>query len=89
MSMNLSQPNQHSKMETSNYSRSVSSTYSSSMHNGQVHSVGKEFINDSRNPFILVKEVHNGHQEEYIIPKKNSKPSKHKYQSSKRTKKQK
>ena len=86
MSMNFSQPNQHSKIETANYSRSVSSTYSSSMHNGKFHTVGKEVINNSRNPFIQVKEIHDGYQEEYIIPK-NSKPSK--YQTSKKTKKQK
>jgi hypothetical protein len=51
------------------YSTSVSSIYSSAMHNGKIHSASKEVIDDSRTPYIQVKETHNGQYEEYVIPK--------------------
>ena len=51
------------------YSKSVSSTFTSSMHNGVVHSAGKEVINDSTKPFIQVAELHNGQVEHYMMPR--------------------
>ena len=70
------------------YSKTISSTFTSSMHNGEVHSTGKEVINDSTKPFIQVAELHNGQLEHYMIPKKQSRlviPSKTK--KNKKTKK--
>ena len=52
------------------YSKSVSSTMTSSMHNGHFHSSGKEVINDSTKPYIQVAELHNGQVEHFIIPRK-------------------
>ena len=54
------------------YSKSVSSTFTSSMHNGVVHSAGKEVINDSTKPFIQVAELHNGQVVHYMIPRNQS-----------------
>jgi hypothetical protein len=54
------------------YSKSVSSTFTSSMHNGNLHSAGKEIINDSTKPFIQVAELHNGLVEHYMIPRNQS-----------------
>jgi hypothetical protein len=53
-----------------NYSKSISSTYSSTMHNGEVHSVGKKIVNDSTKPFVQVEEMHNGQVDHYMIPRK-------------------
>ena len=60
-------------VKTNSYSRSVSSTFSSTMRNGKVHSVGKEVINDSRQPFIHIREAHNNQLEDYVIPRSNIK----------------
>ena len=58
------------------YSKSISSSFSSTMHNGHIHSVGKEVINDSSKPYIQIAELHNGHLDKYIIPRnQSSKPS--------------
>ena len=54
------------------YSKSISSSFSSTMHNGHIHSVGKEVINDSSKPYIQVAELHNGHLDKYIIPRNQS-----------------
>ena len=51
------------------YSKSISSSYSSSMQNGEVHSAGKQIVNDSTKPFIQVAELHNGQVERYMIPR--------------------
>lgn len=72
------------------YSKSVSSTYSSSMHNGEVHSEGKQIVNDSTKPFIQVAEMHNGQVENFMIPRNqsphSSNPILHKGKTVKRTK---
>jgi len=52
------------------YSKSISSTFTSSIHNGEVHAAGKEVINDSTKPFIQLTELHNGQIEHYMIPRK-------------------
>ena len=54
------------------YSKSISSSFSSTMHNGHMHSVGKEVINDSSKPYIQVAELHNGHLDKYMIPRNQS-----------------
>lgn len=54
------------------YSKSISSSFSSTMHNGHMHSVGKEVINDSTKHYIQVAELHNGHLDKYIIPRNQS-----------------
>jgi hypothetical protein len=68
MSMDNYKPMKHMK-HMKGYSTSVSSIYSSAMHNGKIHSASKEVIDDSRTPYIQVKETHNGQYEEYVIPK--------------------
>ena len=59
------------------FSKSISSSYSSSMHNGEVHTTGKEVVNDSTNPYIQVAELHNGQVEHYMIPRNQSSQSSH------------
>lgn len=54
------------------YSKSVSSTMTSSMHNGELHSSGKQVINDSTKPYIQVAELHNGQVEHFMIPRNQS-----------------
>lgn len=54
------------------YSKSISSSFSSTMHNGHMHSVGKEVINDSSKPYIQVAELYNGHLDKYMIPRNQS-----------------
>lgn len=58
------------------YSKSVSSTFTSSMHNGHFHSAGKEVINDSTKPYIQVAELHNGQVDQFMIPRTQSNQSK-------------
>lgn len=50
-------------------SQSISSSYTSITKNGKTHQHGKRVINNSRNPFILVDEMDDGHLERYYIPK--------------------
>ena len=57
------------------YSKTVSSTFTSSMHNGELHTAGKEVINDSTQPFIQVAELHNGKLEHYMIPRNQAQAS--------------
>jgi hypothetical protein len=64
--------NRNNSSKPLEYSKSVSSTFTSSMHNGQVHSTGKEVINDSTKPFIQVAELHNDQVAHYMIPRKQS-----------------
>lgn len=62
-------PDTHASYSPMQYSKSYSSTFSSTMHNGHTHSAGKEVINDSSKPYIQVAELHNGKVERYMIPK--------------------
>ena len=57
------------------YSKTVSSTFTSSMHNGEIYTAGKEVINDSTQPFIQVAELHNGKLEHYMIPRNQAQAS--------------
>ena len=49
--------------------KTVSSIYSSVMHNGHTHSQGKKVINDSNKPYILIDEMQNGKEIHYMVPK--------------------
>lgn len=51
------------------YAKTISSTFSSVVHNGKAHSEGKIITNESTKPFLNVKEMHNGEIEHFIIPK--------------------
>ncbi len=51
------------------YAKSVSSTFSSIMHNGHTHSQGKKIINDSTKPYVQIDEMQNGNVQHYMIPK--------------------
>ena len=51
------------------YSKSVSSSYSSIIHNGHKHIKGKEVINDSTKPFIKINEMEDGSVNHYMVPK--------------------
>lgn len=64
--------------ENYSYSKTISSTFSSVVHNGKAHSEGKIITNESNKPFLDVKEMHNGELEHFIIPKNSIKykPSK-------------
>ena len=53
-------------------SKSISSSYAATMQNGEVHTAGKEVINDSTKPYIQVSELHNGHLGKYMIPRNQS-----------------
>ena len=69
------------------YSKSISSSFSSAMHNGRMHSVGKQVINDSSKPYIQVAELHNGHLEKYMIPRNQSSSNSKTIAKTKKTKK--
>ena len=69
----LSQPHnnhhQQPQMHSSSYAKSISSTFSSVMHNGHTHSQGKRIINESDKPYLEVEEMNNGTTQHYMIPK--------------------
>jgi hypothetical protein len=69
---NHNQPLTNDDSSPIHYSKSVSSTMTSSMHDGQVHTAGKEVINDSTQPYIAITEMHNGQVERYMIPRDRS-----------------
>ena len=51
------------------YSKSISSTYSSTMHDGHVHQEGKQVVNDSTKPFIQISELQNDQVKHYMLPR--------------------
>jgi len=51
------------------YAKSVSSTFSSVMHNNHTHTQGKTIVNESNKPYIKIDEIHNGDVQHYMIPK--------------------
>ena len=51
------------------YEKSVSSSYSSIMHNGEKHIKGKQIINNSTKPFIQINELQDGHIQHFMVPK--------------------
>jgi uncharacterized protein YcbK (DUF882 family) len=51
------------------YVKSVSSTFSSVMNNGESHSQGKKIVNDSTKPYLQIDEMQDGNIEHYMIPK--------------------
>ena len=51
------------------YAKSVSSSFSSIMHNGHTHSQGKQVVNDSTKPYVQIDEMQNGDVKHYMIPK--------------------
>ena len=53
------------------YTYSKTSSMSSVMKNGELHSQGKEIINDSTKPYLEVKEMHNGKISQFTISKSN------------------
>ena len=70
MKMNTPRSSMMLRMQKpTSYSKSVSSSYSSVMHNGHIHKQGKQVINNSTNPFIQINEMQNGQVAQYIIPK--------------------
>jgi hypothetical protein len=51
------------------YAKSVSSTFSSVMHNDHTHTQGKTIVNESNKPYIKIDEIQNGDVQHYMIPK--------------------
>lgn len=51
------------------YAKSVSSSFSSIMHNGHTHSQGKQVVNDSTKPYVRIDEMLNGDVKHYMVPK--------------------
>ena len=51
------------------YAKTVSSSYSSIMHNGEKHVKGKQVINNSNKPFIQINEMQDGQVQHYMVPK--------------------
>ena len=51
------------------YAKSVSSSFSSVMHNGHTHSQGKQIVNDSTKPYVQIDEMLNGDVKHYMVPK--------------------
>lgn len=49
--------------------KSVSSTYTQVMHDGHMHVKGKQVINDSTKPFVLINEMENGDVQHYMMPR--------------------
>ncbi len=64
---NMSRISIMSKPKT--YSKSVSSYYSTVMHNGETHNKGKKIVNESTNPNLEIDEMENGQVQHYMIPK--------------------
>jgi len=61
--------NMRNMQKPQSYSKSVSSSYSTVMNNGHIHSEGKKVINDSTKPFVQIDELHNGHVDHYMVPR--------------------
>lgn len=53
------------------YAKSISSSFSSVMHNGHTHSQGKRIVNESDKPYLQVDEMMDGSTQHYMIPKNN------------------
>lgn len=51
------------------YAKSISSSFSSVMHNGHTHSQGKRIVNESDKPYLQVDEMMDGSTQHYMIPK--------------------
>jgi len=51
------------------YAKSISSSFSSVMHNGHTHSQGKRIVNESHKPYLQVDEMIDGSTQHYMIPK--------------------
>ena len=51
--------------------KSVSSSYTQVMHDGHMHVKGKQVINDSTKPFVLINEMENGSVQHYMMPRNN------------------
>lgn len=69
--------NKQATLPNYSYSKSISSSYSTTIHNGEVNRAGKEVIDDSTKPFIQVSELHNNHLDQYIIPRNQSNKTMH------------
>ena len=69
MQLNNKSNQQKQKQNSQVYAKSVSSTFSSMMHNGHTHSQGKKIINDSTKPYVQIDEMQNGNVQHYMIPK--------------------
>ena len=68
--MKLTKKTKPKKTAKSNsYSRSVSSTYSSIIKNGESHNKGKKIVNESTKPYLQIDEMENGQVQHYMIPK--------------------
>ena len=51
------------------YAKSISSSFSSVMHNGHTHSQGKQIVNDSTKPYVQIDDMLNGDVKHYMVPK--------------------
>ena len=51
------------------FQKSVSSSFTSVMHNGHKHTEGKQIVNDSTNPYIKIDEMQDGNVAQYMIPR--------------------
>ena len=66
---NIENYNTNTEANQDMFSKSISSSFSSVMKDGHTHSEGKTIINNSNKPFIEIKEMENGHINQYMVPK--------------------
>jgi hypothetical protein len=69
MRMPSSKSNMLRMSKPKTYAKSVSSYYSSVVHNGESHNKGKKIVNESTNPNLEIDEMKNGQVQHYMIPK--------------------
>ena len=67
--MTSSKSNMSRMSKPKTYAKSVSSYYSTVMHNGESHNKGKKIVNESTNPNLEIDEIENGQVQHYMIPK--------------------
>ena len=69
MSRHTSRMLPHNIQTPESFKKSVSSSYSSIIKDGEQHSEGKQIINDSTKPFIRINEIQDGQIQQYMVPK--------------------
>ena len=68
------------------YHKSISSSYSRIMKNGNTHTEGKQIIDNSNKPFIEIDEMYNGKVQQFMIPRISKSKSKTKSKTKSKSK---
>jgi hypothetical protein len=55
--------------KTLSYGKTISSSFSTVMKDGKIHTSGKKIVNELDKPYLKIDELHNGKVNHFIIPK--------------------